>query len=100
MIEILKGFDWYHANVERDRLKGDAEKLVTRLRFGLIQVPVPQYTDINQISSKLYYDSRWRNFMYGKLAYDLLSFKHRSSVIHEHIAEFVVARIEMAGKVN
>ena len=43
--------------------KGDAEKLVTRLRFGLIQVPVLQYTDINQISSKLYYDSCWRNFM-------------------------------------
>ncbi len=35
------------------RPKCDAEKLVIRLRFGLIQVPVLQYTDINQISSKL-----------------------------------------------
>ena len=47
----------------KNRPKGDAGKLVIRLRFGLIQVPVLQYTDINQISSKLYYDSCWRNFM-------------------------------------
>jgi hypothetical protein len=79
---------------------GEADKRVIRLRFGLFQVPVLQYTDINQISSELYDDSAWRNFMQEKLVYDLLSFEHRPAVVHEHIAHLGIARVEMTGKVN